>query len=211
MMTDIATHDDVLSAFAAAAEQLSTGAKPILKFQKGDWLLGQEAEELKPGTRLALNMLDAEHGWVRWKDGKPAERKMTRIAARVPIPSRHELGHHDEELWDKDGDGRPRDPCKMMLDFPARELEGERREVVVSGGSRGWEGCCKALLTDFASSARQNPGKTPIVELGSGRYQHKTYGMVKVPALPIVTWLTEEELVNGTPGIGQKKKVLKRF
>src|SRR4051794_23988135 len=104
MNTGITTHDDVLSAFVTAAEELSTGTRPILKFQKGDWLLGQEAEELKPGTRLAINMLDAERGWVRWKDGKPVERKMVRIAARVPIPSRYELGHHDEELWATDGD-----------------------------------------------------------------------------------------------------------
>ena len=49
---------------------------------------------------------------------------MVRIAGRVPIPSRYELGHHDEALWDRDGDGRPRDPWQLMLEFPARELDG---------------------------------------------------------------------------------------
>ena len=211
MTTNIAACDDVLSAFAAVAEELSTGAKPILKFQKGDWLLGQDGEELKPGTRLAVDMMNAERGWVRWRDGKPVERKMVRIAARVPVPARYELGHDDESLWDKDGDDRPRDPWQAMIEFPARELDGERREVVISGGSRGWEGCCKALLAEFAQGARQNTGKVPVVELGSDSYQHRTYGRVKVPALPIVAWMAEEELINGASGNGQKKKAAKRF
>src|SRR3954466_3762471 len=123
MTTDIATYNDVLSAFAAAAEELSTGVKPILKFQKGDWLLGQDAEELKAGTRLAVAMLEAERGWVRWRDGKPVERRMARIAGRAPIPQRYELGHDDESLWDRDGDDRPRDPWQFMIEFPARELD----------------------------------------------------------------------------------------
>jgi hypothetical protein len=208
MTTDIATNDDVLSAFAAAANELSTSTKPIVKFSKGDWLLGQDGEELKVGSRFALNMLDAERGWIRWRDGKPVERRMARIAARAPIPARYELGHEDESLWERDGDDRPRDPWQLMLEIPARELDGERREVVLSGGSRGWEGCCKALLTEFAQGARQSPGKVPVVELANDSYTHKAFGRVKVPVLPIVAWMTEDELMNGG---GQKKKAAKRF
>jgi hypothetical protein len=81
-----------------------------------------------------------------------------------------------------------------MIEIPAREIAGDKREVLLSGGSRGWEGCCKALFQAFGQGMRANTGKTPVVELGSDKYEHKQYGIVKTPLLKLVEWKAAAEL-----------------
>ena len=57
-MNDIAvTREDQLANLKAVTPSLRSGAsKLILKFVKGDWVGGQDAEEFKLGTRLAANI-----------------------------------------------------------------------------------------------------------------------------------------------------------
>jgi hypothetical protein len=209
MTTELATYSDAFSAFQAASSALSGGdQKPILKFHKGDWLLGQESEDVPNGTCLAANLLEAEWGWVRWKDNKPVERRMYRIASgRVP-DSRDVLGHNDEALWDRDDNGRPRDPWQRMIEIPARELSGFSREVVLSGGSKGWEGCCKALFGEFGEGLKEGKGdRTPIVKLSGSHYEHKVYGRTKVPVLELVEWRDLAQLLAAP----EKKKPATKF
>jgi hypothetical protein len=78
---EITNYDSAFAAFNNAANALSSGAKPIVKFIKGDWLVGQDDEELPPGTRLAADMMHAMWGSQRWKEGKPVERRMVQIAS----------------------------------------------------------------------------------------------------------------------------------
>jgi hypothetical protein len=206
-VTSIAQYSDAFAAFQAAAATLSGGdQRPLLRFQKGDWYLGQDNEEIPNGTRLAANIIEAEWGWVRWQDSKPVERKMVRVATGVSPAGRDTLGHNDKELWDRDSEGRPRDPWQFMIDIPAREIGGAKREITFSGGSKGWEGCCKALFSDFGEGMRINPGKTPIVELGTDKYTHKVYGVTKVPALKLVEWKSEGDLDAAAPAKGKAAK-----
>jgi hypothetical protein len=82
-------NDNAFSAFEAAASALSGGeSKQVLKFDKGDWYLGQDKDEVPKGTKLAANIMEAEWGWVRWRDGKPAERRMVRVASGTPAATR---------------------------------------------------------------------------------------------------------------------------
>jgi hypothetical protein len=198
-------NDNAFAAFEAAAASLSGGdQKPILKFQKGDWYLGQENEEIPNGTKLAANIMEAEWGWVRWSGGKPAERRMVRIATGAQAPTRDTLGHLDRELWDRDNAGKPRDPWQFMVDIPAREIAGQKREVMLSGGSKGWEGCCKALFAAFGKGMRENGGKTPIVQLAGDKYSHGEYGVVKTPKLELVEWKAPAELETKPAKIATK-------
>ena len=178
-----------LTAFENAASTLSGGQLPILKFQKGGWYLGQNNDEIPLGTQLAVNMMQAEWGWVKWKDQKPVERRMVLIASGAQPANREELGANDKELWDLDDRGDPRDPWQKMIELPVRELKGEMRELVLSGGSRGHEGACKTLLSEFGKGMRQNAGKTPIIELRGDKYVHPKFGITHVPLMPLVAWL----------------------
>lgn len=200
MSTELATYNEnTFAAFQNAAAALSGDQKPILKFDKGDWYAGQDNEEMPTGTKLAADMLHAEWGWVRWKDGKPVDRKMVLVASGAGPANRDDLGNLDEGLWDRDDQGKPRDPWQKMIEIPVREISGEMREMVLSGGSRGYEGACKALFKAFGEGMRTNMGKVPVISLSGDKYQHKQYGMVKVPALPIVEWMdpTAKPAVEG--------------
>ena len=204
---EVANYDTAFANFQAAASALSGDTKPILKFDKGDWYAGQDNEEVPIGTQLAVDMMSAEWGWVRWKDNKPAERRMTLIATGQSPPARDALGHSDEALWERDDKQNPRDPWQRTIEMPMREISGDKREFTVAGASKGFEGCCKALFKAFGEQMRANIGKVPIVELRSDKYTHRQYGIVKVPSLPLVGWKTLEELetVKSEPAATKKQ------
>lgn len=196
----IATLSDTsVAAFGAAASTLGGDSKPICKFDKGDWVIGQDKELVPTGARFALNMGEAQWGWLLWRDKKVDDRRMAAVASGTPIPSRGELGHTDQAMWDRDKDGKAIDPWSKTIELPARELSGEQREINMSGSSKGWEGCCKTLFKAFSDGMKLNTGKVPVVELGVGRYNHSTYGTVKVPVLTIVDWKTPAELMSAEP------------
>src|SRR6185503_20383716 len=48
----------------------------LLKFSKGDYLYGQENDELPMGSKLIANMDQLLRGWIKWADNKPAEQVM---------------------------------------------------------------------------------------------------------------------------------------
>lgn len=191
----VQVNENALAAFGQAAAALSGDTKPICKFDKGDWYLGQEKHEMPNGTCVALNMMDAHWGWLLWRDKKVDDRRMLPVASGQAIAARGDLGHNDQSLWERDpASGKPIDPWSKTIEIPAREIEGERREMVLSGSSKGWEGCCKALFKQFGEQMRANAGKVPVVSLGTSKYQHPQYGVVKVPVLEIVDWKLLSEL-----------------
>lgn len=193
---ELATYDDSFAAFQAAADALQGEGKPILKFKKGDWLFGADGEEFKYGSVIAGNINEAEWGWTHWHDGKPDERRMVRIATgRHPVP-RNTLGDQDEDLWETDEQGNKVDPWQKTFDIPSRELYGDRREFVLTGSSRGYEGAFKKLLAQFGKEMKLNHGKIPLIELDGDKYKHSNpqYDWVKVPVMRIVAWKTADEL-----------------
>lgn len=203
MTTELVTTN--YDAFGVVAQSLGGEGKPILRFNKGDWLVGAEADEVDIGTRLAVNIMQAEWGWIFWHDKKPEDRRMVAVATGTPIPSRSDLGHLDKDIWPRDAEGRPQDPWQKTIEIPCRELEDEQRELTIAGSSKGFEGAVKKLFKQFAEEGRINPGKVPIVELGTDRYKHPTYGQVKTPVLTIVEWADPDDLVE-TKAAKPKKK-----
>lgn len=204
---EVANYDTAFAAFQAAATALSGDSKPILKFNKGDWYAGQDNTEIPLGTAVAIDMMSAEWGWIRWHDGKPAERRMAHVATGQPPVPRDSLGHADEALWEKDDEGKPRDPWRKSIEIPVREISGEKREFMLAGSGVGFEGACKALFKAFGEQMRANSGKVPVIELRSGKYQHSKWGIVKVPDMPIVSWKTLAELEGN--GNGKSKPATK--
>lgn len=199
----VQVNENALAAFGAAAAALSGDMKPILRCEKGDWYLGKDKEEIASGTRFALDMMSAEWGWLLWRDKKVEDRRMALVSSGQQPAPRIDLGHNDTALWDRGEDGQPQDPWSKTIEIPAREISGEKREVTISGSSKGWEGCCKQLFKTFGEQMRVNAGKRPIVELANGKYNHPKWGIVKVPVLNIVDWRTDAELEAGTKPKGK--------
>lgn len=186
-------------AFGVVAHALSGEGKPILRFNKGDWVVGAEAEEVDAGTRMACNIMESEWGWIYWHDKKPEDRRMVPVASGQQIPGRGDLGRDDKALWPTDSDNRPQDPWQKNIEIPCRELDGDMRELTLAGSSKGFEGACRKLFKQFSEEGRTNPGKVPMVELGVDRYKHPTYGMVKVPTMTIVEWADPDDLAEAKP------------
>jgi hypothetical protein len=189
MTTELATVDSS-NPFLALASAMGGGGKSILKFSKGDWTAGQDAEDIPLGTKLAADVENAELGWMRWYDRKPVERRMVLVADGQRPPTRDSLGHDDKELWSLDNDGKPQDPWQETYEVPVRELDGERREFVMTGSSRGFRDAFFALMKAYGTDRRVNFGKSPIIELSGDKYKHPdaSRGWIKTPAMPIVDW-----------------------
>jgi hypothetical protein len=187
--TQLATVNE--NAFLAAASSMAGGdQKSILKFSKGDWIYGQDSEEMPIGTRLAADVMNAEWGWVRWHDRKPVERRVVPLASGAVLPTRDALGHDDKDLWPRGDDGREQDPWQKTIEIGVRELTGDRREFLMVGTSKGFEGACKKLFSDFGKAMREQGGKVPVIELGVSKYKHSNaaYGIIKTPEMNIVEW-----------------------
>lgn len=187
-------NDAQYDAFGAAASALAGGVKSILKFDKGDWVAGQEGTTIPTGTKLAADMFGAEQGWVLWKDGKPADRRMGLVARGAAFAPRETLGYLDEALWEHDDNGRPRDPWVRTIEIPVREIEGSQREFLLAGSSKGFEGACRELFKQFSKEGRMNYGKVPVIQILTDSYRHAKYGKVNVPVLHIAHWIAESEL-----------------
>ena len=196
-MTELATTG--VNPWLIASTTLSGGdTKPILRFEKGDWLLGQDKKELKLGTLLLANMAGVEWGWVRWQDSRPTDRRMGLLAEGYQVEPRSALPDQDRDMWDLDDKGYKRDPWQKMIEIPVRIPDGD--ELLMAGGSRGWEGCCKALFEAYGKGLKEGRQGTPVIKLGGSHYDHKMYGRVKVPVLELVEWRT-----------GEAKKKLTKF
>jgi hypothetical protein len=85
----------------------------LLKYDKGDYLAGQEDELIPLGTQLAACMDTLSVGWVIWEDGRAIEHHMGLVIDRFKAPPRSALGYLDKNLWALDAMGNPRDPAQF--------------------------------------------------------------------------------------------------
>jgi hypothetical protein len=187
--------DAVANYYQQYGDQAS--ARPIrgklLKFNKGDWLAGQDEEEVPTGTRLVALMDELYIGWVHWKDKAPDEQRMGRVVEGFQPARRKDLGDLDEDEWELDSEGRPQDPWTFsnnLLLRPAGCTEEPDDEdlYTLAVSSRGGLNAIGDLCKVFAKEVRRRPNQVPIVELGVDSYVHKEYGRTKIPVLKVVGW-----------------------
>jgi hypothetical protein len=173
--------------FAAYGAEAASGGT-FLKFSKGEWLLGQNDDEVELGRLLAANMEELSIGWIRWEDGKPVERRMNLLVSGVKPEPRDALGYTDQTLWGADDDGNPKDPWNFTNELPLADPEtGE--QMTFSASSKGGIGCIGNLCKTYAKGRAQNAGLVPVIELARDSYKHAKYGKTYVPVMNIVDWV----------------------
>lgn len=172
----------------AAYGQEAANAGAYLKFSKGEWLLGQNDDEVALGRTLAANMDELSIGWIRWADGKPAERRMGLLAQGYKPESRDQLGYVDQDSWELDDEGRPKDPWNFTNELPLAD-PGDGEQMTFSASSKGGIGAVGNLCKAYSREYRQQEGKVPVIELGRDSYKHAKYGKTYVPVLKIVEWI----------------------
>jgi hypothetical protein len=156
----------------------------LLKFNKGEWLVGQEEEEMPIGTELVAATHLLQSGWMRWEDGKPVETIMGLRSEGFKPPPRESLGHTDKSEWGE-LNGQVIDPWRradvlLMADPKTGQV------YTFSPMSDGGLQAIKKLMREYGPHMRVAPDEIPTVRLGSSWYKHPKYSKVYKPELELV-------------------------
>jgi hypothetical protein len=172
----------------------------LLKFSKGDFLVGEDNDEVAEGTQYVANMDELMVGWIKWSDSKPEEQIMGRVSEGYQAPKRSSLGDDDKSRWEVDEQGRERDPWQfsnyLILKTPGENDEDNLFTFTTS--SRGGLNAIGELCKAYGKAMRQRPDEFPIIALKVGSYQHsnKAYGRIKFPIFEVVGWAGKAEFAE---------------
>ena len=190
-----------LSGYSAAANAL-VGGKALLRLMKnGEWVMGQNNEKVREGTRLIANPASLSTGYVAWFQGKPEREVMQPIQKWQDNPidfnSLPEVNSGTVPPGSKDGkpSGRGWEP-QSSIDFmtQAKIPVAVQYKTTSKGGMQA----LAALAGEIFCAIEANPHYAyPVLELTTSGYQHpnREYGYIYTPAFVIVGWLDE----NGEP------------
>lgn len=171
----------------------------FLTFKNGEFTHGTDARVLPMGTRLAVNMPGLRIGWRRWFGGQLTDDLTELLSEQPQIQRREQLGSDDPALWEKDGDGKPRDPWSLsnVIEF----VDGEGERYIYASAAKGAINAIGQLCKEYGKLYRQRPGQVPIIELAADSYMHPVYKKTFVPVfIPIVGWTSENMLdLDGDP------------
>lgn len=201
--------------FAEYANESRSIVGSLLKFSKGDWLCGQENDDVPVGTKFVANMFEFYRGWVRWADNKPTDQIMGRVSDGYHPPKRGELGDMEEDDWELDTDNKRRDPWQETAQIVMKGVDDRADELYTfTTASKGGRDCMAALSDAFSKQRRrQKPDAVPVVAINTSYYEHKERGRIKVPEMKIVGWvsrdvfddMTSEVSETGNPEIVDKE------
>jgi hypothetical protein len=200
MPTDVATLQP--NPFEAFGDAATRSSHPLLKFSKGDYVFGQNAEMVPIGTEVVAIMEEFMTGMIRWSNGTPTERLMGTVASRYIPPRRADLGDTDKSLWEVDDRGDPKDPWQLSNELPMVMRADIAKIFTFTTSSRGGLGALGELCKVYGRHMRTNPNDYPIVRLDVGSYMHpnKSYGRIKFPKFELIGWTDKgpyEAAVNG--------------
>ena len=185
----VTTGGDMYDAFGDYGAKTQDGT--FLSFSRvGEFEAGQDKEQVPFGTRVVANMPRMRNGWRCWIGGKVVDDRTELVAARVPKQRRNELGDMDQGLWERDKEGKPRDP---WVDTDILEMRGDGANYIFSTTSKGGRGALQRLCEAFAKNGRMRPGMLPIITLERDSYPHKEYGKTYFPVFEIIGWTDADE------------------
>src|SRR5262249_29163314 len=191
------------NAFESYANAMSTSriVGDLLKFTKGDYYAGQQAREIPIGTKFAAIMDQLATGWNKWRDSIPVEQIMGLVANGYTPPRRSELGDADQDQWETDDEGRPRDPWQFVNYLILADPDTKGLYTFTTS-TRGGLGAVGELCKVYGKEMRARPNEYPLVELGVGSYQHrdKAYGRIKFPVFKVVGWVDKAPFVKALNG-----------
>lgn len=203
--------------YGKAAGGQSNIVGKLLRFTKGDYVAGQDNEDIDADTRVVVNMNSILVGWIRWEDNRPAEQLMGPVSEGFQPAPRSELGHDDKNRWEQDDKGTPRDPWQFS-NLALMRSEGKKGELYTfTSASKGGIGAVGRLCTAYGNEMRERSDEFPIITLGIDSYVHsnKAFGRIKFPVFNIVGWANKSvfddvEPAEDKPVKGKQKQLSSR-
>ena len=144
-------------------------------------------------------------------DNKPDQQIMGAICEGFQKPLRNTLGDMDEENWEVDAQGKPRDPWQFSIYMVMKEVgqpANTENLFTFATSSKGGTDAVGGVSTIYGKEMRTNPDQWPIVELGSSAYTHsnKEFGRIKTPILKVVGWEDKDQFAEEAPKAAAKKR-----
>jgi hypothetical protein len=182
-----------LNAFEQFGDSVNTNriVGELLKFVKGDWVVGKDQDELDEGTRLIADVANLKLGWQRWEANKPTDAVFGRLMDGYVPPKRGELGDLDQSVWEIDTtSGKPRDPWQFTAILLLKEEDSDQIYTYSPSAQTAIKALGK-LSTAFGQHFRQKPDELPVIVLGQDSFMHKDprVGRVKIPTFKVVGWV----------------------
>jgi hypothetical protein len=196
VITNSATEaDNILSAVKEDA-----GFGKVLKFKKGEYLIGDDLISL--GTEFLAHAAAWTKTWIKFVDGKVADRKLYRVAHGEKAPERENLDGLDL-IGQKDADGLSVDPWVFQYLVPLENLSSGELVIFVTP-SVGGKQAVRELCDAYAKRVKRGQHGQPIVQLAVTEMPSKKYGKVQRPNFEIVGWddsgtSTHENLAAAIP------------
>jgi len=170
-----------------------TQGAPYLRFlQDGNWVFGQDNEEVLTEDLAAINTLSIRTGWSCWTDRPGKGVKNENLGeSMVPLGSdpltRETLPVH-------------RDPknnnavCEWRAQISAdvKFLSGPHKgtQVHYKTTSIGGINAMRVLVDQIILQVDEDPGNiVPVVHLDGDHYNHKAYGRTYTPVFRVVDWI----------------------
>jgi hypothetical protein len=157
----------------------------LLKFNKGDYVVGRDADECSH-TELVAIMPGLVHGMLRWEDGRPIHSEMGLMMDGFVLPARNTLDCQDKSLWEVDDKGKPIDPWHECFYLPVISVNAEDVYTFATDSDGGRRHGIRPLCADYGNHIRQHPDEVPVIGLEQGSYLHSnpSVGRVKYPVFP---------------------------
>jgi len=203
------------TAYGEQASQKSIVGK-LLKFSKGDFLAGQDEDEVPAGTEFVANMDELLAGWIRWEENKPTDQIMGKVSDGYQPPRRNELGDTDKTQWEVDAQGKERDPWQFSNYLLLKGTGDDSELYTFTASSKGGLNALGDLCKAYGKALAQRPNEYPVISVGVSSYNHpnKEYGRIKVPTFTICGWASKsvfEEAVEDAPVEAPAKKAKARI
>jgi hypothetical protein len=151
----------------AANEEQGASFGTLLKFVKGDWLIGEEQEPVAPTATFIVNMEEYWRGWIKWLDKEPVDHRIGRVVDRHRVHLREELGDLDQSRWETDANGVPRDPWQRVSYLVMRNTSNDDIVTFTSTSDGGRKAVAK-LADRYDRLRRKHLGKMPVVGSSAG-------------------------------------------
>ena len=197
--TSVAGPSNPFTSYGEAASQKSI-VGTLLRFTKGDYLAGQEDEEVPVGTQFVANMDELSAGWIRWEANKPSDTVMGKIAEGYQAPRRNELGDDDKAQWEVDNQGQQRDPWQFSNYLLLKGTGDDDELYTFTTSSKGGLNAIGDLCKVYGAAMAQHPAEYPVIAIGVNAYDHpnRSFGRIKVPTFKVVSWAKKSVFAEAT-------------
>lgn len=167
----------------------NVGGGLFLRFTKqGEWLFGQDQDDVEEGERFAVNPMSFTNGYIGWENGAVVGEHMCSVMDGMPCSQ--------ADLEPITGKGQS-DGWSAQLGLSMKSLdEDEPLELRYNATSRGGKQAIGTLADEISARMLEDANScVPIIELDADSYKHKQYGKIFTPILSVVAWADSNGVV----------------